>query len=148
MYAFYSSSYSCMPSVCWYFQSAARGAKYRRSSYAVFRKCKTLVTAYRLRRTSDKKNRQVFCFRHDSRRTESNICVNWEIIITISGNRKTDNQFVTRVIKNFDFMFQLNALFVYYIFSYSSTCFEQYCAHHQEDLLYIHSIWFFICHSS
>ena len=48
----------------------------------------------------------------------------------------------------FDFVFQLNALLVYYIFSYSSTCFEPYCAHHQEDLLYIHSIWFFICHSS
>ena len=48
----------------------------------------------------------------------------------------------------FDFMFQLKAPFVYYIFSYFSTCFEQYCAHHQEDLLYIHSIWFFICHSS
>ena len=47
----------------------------------------------------------------------------------------------------FDFVFQLNALLVYYIFSYSSTCFEPYCAHHQEDLLYIHSIWFFICHS-
>ena len=43
--------------------------------------------------------------------------------------------------------FQLNAL-VYYIFSYSSTCFEPYCAHHQEDLLYIHTIWFFMCHSS
>ena len=38
--------------------------------------------------------------------------------------------------------------FIYYIFSYSSTCFEPYCTHHQEDLLYIHSIWFFICHSS
>ena len=37
--------------------------------------------------------------------------------------------------------FQPNAL-VYYILSYSSTCFEPYCAHHQEDLLYIHSIWF------
>ena len=43
--------------------------------------------------------------------------------------------------------FQPNAL-VYYNFSYSSTCFEPYCAHHQEDLLYIHSIWFFMCHSS
>ena len=43
--------------------------------------------------------------------------------------------------------FQPNAL-VRYIFSYSSTCFEPYCAHHQEDLLYIHSIWFFMCHSS
>ena len=43
--------------------------------------------------------------------------------------------------------FQPNAL-VYYIFSYSSTCFEPYYAHHQEDLLYIHSIWFFMCHSS
>ena len=42
--------------------------------------------------------------------------------------------------------FQPNAL-VYYIFSYSSTCFEPNCAHHQEDLLYIHSIWFFMCHS-
>jgi len=39
----------------------------------------------------------------------------------------------------FDFMFQLNASFVYYIFSYSSTCFEQYCAHHQEEPLYTHS---------
>jgi len=39
--------------------------------------------------------------------------------------------------------FQPNALF-YYIFSYSSTCFEPYCAHHQEDLLYIHIIWFFV----
>ena len=38
----------------------------------------------------------------------------------------------------FDFMFQPNALLVYYIFSYSSTCFEPYCVHHQEDLLYIH----------
>ena len=28
--------------------------------------------------------------------------------------------------------------------SYSSTCFEPYCAHHQEGLLYIHSIWFFV----
>ena len=43
--------------------------------------------------------------------------------------------------------FQPNA-HVYYIFSYSSTCFEPYCAHHQEDLLFIHSIWFFMCHSS
>ena len=43
----------------------------------------------------------------------------------------------------FDFVFQLNAL-VYYIFSYSSTCFEPHCAHHQEGLLYIHSIWFFM----
>ena len=43
--------------------------------------------------------------------------------------------------------FQTNAL-VYYIFSYSSTCFESYCAHHREDPLYIHNIWFFMCHSS
>ena len=35
-----------------------------------------------------------------------------------------------------------------YIFSYSSTCSEPYYAHQQEGLLYIHSIWFFICHSS
>ena len=35
--------------------------------------------------------------------------------------------------------FQPNALPVYYIFSYSSTCFESYCAHHQEDLLYIYT---------
>ena len=48
----------------------------------------------------------------------------------------------------FDFVFQPNARLVYYIFSYSSTCFEPYCAHHQEGLLYIHSIWFFIRHSS
>ena len=49
----------------------------------------------------------------------------------------------------FDFMFQLKAPFVYYIFfPYSSTCFEQYCAHHQEELLYTHSIWFFVSHSS
>ena len=39
------------------------------------------------------------------------------------------------------------SLFIIFL-SYSSTCFEPYCAHHQEDLLYIHSIWFFICHSS
>jgi hypothetical protein len=43
----------------------------------------------------------------------------------------------------FDFVFQLNALFFYYIFSSSSTCFEPYCAHHQGGLL---CIWFFICH--
>ena len=43
--------------------------------------------------------------------------------------------------------FQINAL-VYYIFLYSSTCFEPYCAHHQEVLLYIHSICFFMYHSS
>ena len=43
--------------------------------------------------------------------------------------------------------FQPNAL-VYYIFSYCSTCFEPYCAHHEEVLLYIYSIWFFMCHSS
>ena len=48
----------------------------------------------------------------------------------------------------FDFMFQRNAPLVYYIFSYSPTCFEQYCAHHQEELLYTHSIWFFVSHSS
>ena len=48
----------------------------------------------------------------------------------------------------FDFMFQLNALLVYYIFSYSSTCFEHHCVHHQEELLYTHSIWFFVSHSS
>ena len=48
----------------------------------------------------------------------------------------------------FDYVLQLNALLVYYIFSHSSTCFEPCCAHHQEGLLYIHSIWFFICHSS
>ena len=42
--------------------------------------------------------------------------------------------------------FQLNAL-VYYIPLYSSTCFEPYCAHHQEVLLYIHSIWFLMYHS-
>ena len=40
----------------------------------------------------------------------------------------------------FDYVFQLNALLVYYIFSYSSTCFGPYCAHHQKGLLYIHSI--------
>ena len=34
--------------------------------------------------------------------------------------------------------FQPNAL-VYYIFSYSSTCFEPYCAHNQEDLSYIYT---------
>ena len=43
--------------------------------------------------------------------------------------------------------FQLNAL-VYYLSLYSSTCFEPYCAHHQEVPLYIHSIWFFMYHSS
>jgi hypothetical protein len=48
----------------------------------------------------------------------------------------------------FDFVFQLNALLVYYIFSSSSICFEPYRAHHQDGLLYIHSIWFFMCHSS
>ena len=42
--------------------------------------------------------------------------------------------------------FQFNAL-VYYIFLYSSTCFEPYCAHHQEAVLYIHSIWFLMYHS-
>ena len=50
-------------------------------------------------------------------------------------------------------LFDLNSnlmhfsLFIIFL-SYSSTCFEPYCAHHQEDLLYIHSIWFFMCHSS
>ena len=68
-------------------------------------------------------------------------------------NMKNDNSsffyvLLTCILVIFDFMFQLNASFVCYIFSYSSTCFEQYCAHHQEDLLYIHSIWFFVCHSS
>jgi len=43
--------------------------------------------------------------------------------------------------------FQLNAL-VYYIILYYSTRFEPYCAHHQEVLLYIHSIWFLTYHSS
>ena len=32
--------------------------------------------------------------------------------------------------------------------STSSTCFEQYCAHYQEDSLYTYSIWFFVCHYS
>ena len=58
-------------------------------------------------------------------------------------------QFNLRISKDFLIScFQPNALPVCYIFSYSSTCFEPLCAHHQEDLLYIHSIWFFICHSS
>ena len=43
--------------------------------------------------------------------------------------------------------FQLGNALVYYTFLYSSTCFEPYCAHHQEAPLYIHSIWFFMCHS-
>jgi hypothetical protein len=43
--------------------------------------------------------------------------------------------------------FQPNAL-VYYIFSYSSTCFEPYCADHQEYLLYIYNIWFFVIHTA
>ena len=47
----------------------------------------------------------------------------------------------------FYFVFPTYAL-VYYIFLYSSTCFEPYCAHHQEILLYIHSIWFLMYHSS
>ena len=74
LYAFYSPFCSCMSPVCWYFHSVACGDNYRLPSYPVFRKCKTLVTAYRLHRTSEnktKKNRQVFYFRHDSRHTES-----------------------------------------------------------------------------
>ena len=45
----------------------------------------------------------------------------------------------------------MHSLFIIFFFifvSHSSTCFEPYCAHHQEGLLYIYSIWFFICHSS
>ena len=58
------------------------------------------------------------------------------------------SSFTELISKHLISCFQLNAL-VYCIFSYSSTtCFEPYCAHHQEDLLYIHSIWFFMCHSS
>ena len=34
-------------------------------------------------------------------------------------------------------------LFIMFL-SYSSTCFEPYCAHHQEDLMYKHSIRFSI----
>ena len=57
------------------------------------------------------------------------------------------HQIVKQKIRNLISCFRPNAL-VYYIFSYSSTCFEPYCAHHQEDSLYTYSIWFFMCHSS
>ena len=55
MSACYPSFCSCTSPVCCYFISVACGARYRRSSYAVRRKYKTLATAYHLHRTSDKK---------------------------------------------------------------------------------------------
>ena len=44
--------------------------------------------------------------------------------------------------------YQINAQFIYsstiyiYITLRSSTCFEQHAAHHQEDQLYHHSLWY------
>jgi len=48
----------------------------------------------------------------------------------------------------FDFMFQLNALsLVYYISFVFLYMFRAILCSFQEDLLYIYSIWFFMCHS-
>ena len=65
---------------------------------------------------------------------------------TMTDVKLTKGLGLTEVI--FDFMFQLNAPFPLLHLLYSSTCFEQHYAHHQENLLYTYSIWFFVCHSS
>ena len=47
------------------------------------------------------------------------------------------------VISDFSSTLMHFPLFIIFL-SYSPTCFEQYCAHHQEDSLYTYSMWF--CH--
>lgn len=98
MYAFYSPFCSCMSSVCWYVQSVACGNRYRLPSYPVFRKCKTLVTAYHLHRTSGNKTKNIDKYFLSTWQSSYGIrfCTNWEICVHKPRIRQTDDQLVMK----------------------------------------------------
>ena len=70
--------------------------------------------------------------------TKNKLCTKLLLFTRLYKNVRSVKHEVYTFTLNFISCFQPNAL-VYYIFSYSSTCFEPYYAHHQEDLLYIYT---------